>query len=810
MRKWKHNHNKIRSNQQGSTLLMVIICLAFIGILGSLMLSVSMVNLRMKKVENASKGNFYTCEKALEEIRAGLEELSAKSIQNTYEVVLSKYVLYSAMDDATRNQKIQDLVLTNLNTAVGNNTVDIATDFKKFLSNSSDYTITIGTKTTSNIASPYTNIMTFSNVRIEYNQGDYKTAIISDLKITLPSFIFSKTADDITYSMQQPYEGYAVVADGNIISDNAAGSNSITGNLYSGLGIRVKDTDLNQNHTLTLKGNYIVTRGNISVEDTGTLIIGHRATPPDTDDNLPLVWADNLQIDTTGSYPVTSDLTTTLDVNAICLMRDDLSLNGQNSNAIFSGAYLGYTNAHTAEGSAILVNGAGTNLDLTGLSSLVLAGRAHVYVEDDLRKLISTDSDINIMTGESLALKSNQRAYLVPGKYIFLDDGTTEIAAWRNPLTQKDLESATARVDITTTSDTNVVNCFAYIKEGEEQYKNAAKQLVSPVSTLLYYYLNFKSGKHADQYLVDYMGKYPNHLQVFNAFSLSGVQLPEVSNIVSAGNVMYYDKSNYPDAPVQYVQGKSSDYVDDVALDDYISKFEFNDSIYSGTILAGKEINNLSDIYFNLTHYLTPDSDERHYEEGTPVVASTVLQNGINQVKTTMGGYALKSPGFTFYNSLSSNTWISTEDTAKSIVVLSGDAVIATGSRFNGVFITTGNVTIGEGAVINGIVIAAGNGTTGIGDILVQSNANIIGRLIAVGNVTLQENCSINCDANTTFDPTLSVNTFLANIFTAESDILWRMFTNPVPTVNIDEGSTSLDLVDINNLVTFENWRMSE
>lgn len=808
MRMQKHKHRGIRSNQQGSTLFMVMICIAFIMLLGSLMLSISMINLRMKQVANSSQDNFYHCEKALEEIQTGLEEMTADTIRTTYEEVLEKYVLYSVLDDATRNQELQDLVLTNLNTAIGSDLSNITALFYSFLSNASNYSISIGEKKTSNIISPYTNIMIFSNVKITYSENNYKTVISTDLKISLPSFIFSETADTITYNMKQVYEGYSVVADGSIISDNAESNNDITGNLYSGQDIRVKDSDVNQTHSLTLNGDNIIVRGSIAAEDTGTLIIGSSTTP--------LVWADGLKTNTSGSYPATSSLATTLNINGICMIKDDLSLDGRNSSATFDGAYIGYSQAHTAKGSAILLNGTGTSLDLSRLSSLVLAGRAHVFVEDSILKPTSADPKINIMTGESVALKSNQRAYLVPGQYIFLVNGSTRTAAGHNPLTQKDLVLAAADIDITPNLDPVAVNSFQYIKDRPNQYKIAAKQLVSSVTSMLrYYYLNFKSGKHADEYLADYISKYPNNLQVFDTFSLRSVKLPSnASRIVSVGNVMYYDPVTYPGAPIRYLPGLSGSYTDDTEMDNYISSVKLrdinHDTIYTGTGLEDKIISQLPEINYHLTHNLTTSAGRRQYLEGDPLVSSTVLRSGILQARSELGAYTVKSPGFTCFDTLPSNTWNSMVESAKSIVVLEGDATIAAGSIFNGVFIATGNITIETGAVVNGIVIAAGDGAVSTGDILVQDDVIVFGRLIAEGNVDLGKECEINCNANTTFEPALSVNQFLKDIFVADGNILWKMFVNPEVTININEGGTNTDLVNISNLVTFENWRMNE
>ena len=808
----KQKTAKLRLNQQGSSLFMVMICIAFLMILGSLMLSVSMINLRMKQVANASQNNFYKCEKALEEIQTGLEELSADTIKTTYEEVLQKYVLYSVLDDATRNRQLQDLVLSNMNTVIGSDLSDISDLFYSFLSDPTNvsgekkYFISIGNKTSSNIVSPYTNIITFSNVKVEYLQDNYKTAITTDLKITLPSFIFSNTEDTISYSMKQVYEGYAVVADGSIISANSESNNEITGNLYSGLDIVVRDTDVNQTHSLTLNGSNMIARGSITAEDTGTLIIGSSSKP--------LIWADNLKTETSGSYPASSNLATTLNINGICLIKDDLTLDGRNSSAVLDGAYIGYSQAHSAKGSAVLLNGTGTSLDLARLSSLVLAGRAHVSIEDSILKPISTDPTINIMTGESLAFKSNQRAYLVPGQYIYLDDGSTVTAAGHNPLTKKDLDTAAAQINITPPANPLDVNCVPYIKD-TQQYKIAVKQLVSATTSMLrYYYLNFKSGKHADQYLVDYINNYPGNLQVFDTFSLRSVKLPIANRIVSVGNVMYYDAATYPGAPIRYLQGLSGSYANDTAMDQYVSAIKLKEMnhnlIYTGTGLEEKKISELPEIYFHLSHNLTTTPGKRQYMEGDPLVASTVLRSGILQARSELGAYEVKSPDLTCLDSLLSNTWSGLAGTSKYIIVLDGDATIDAGSVFNGIFVATGNITIKAGAVVNGMVIAAGDGAASDGDIIVQEGVKINGRLIAEGDVNLGERCIINCDASTSYDPTLSVNQFLEDIFKAEGDILWKMFVNPEVTVNIIEGGSNTDLVNLSNLVTFENWRMNE
>ncbi|MDD3173931.1 MAG: hypothetical protein PHF63_09750, partial [Herbinix sp.] len=632
--------------------------------------------------------------------------------------------------------------------------------------------------------------------------------ITTDLRITLPSFTFSQGSDTVTYSMKQPYEDYALVADGEIFSVNRVGENTVTGNVYSGKGITVKDMDptLTAAHKLTINGNYIVTRGDIKAVDTAVLTIGNNIRP--------LLWADNLKTQTTSSYQTSYKTPTNLIINAVCLVKDDLTLDGRNSNAVLTGAYVGYTGEHTVKGSAIMINGSGSSLNLSGLSSLVLAGRAHVSVEDSILKGISvSDPDINILTGESLAIKSNQRAYLIPGEFIKLVKDTTEQTAMHNPLTQKDLQAGTPDVDIVATTDTSKINYFKYVNLSPNQFKIVAKQTTTGgTDTLRYYYLNFASGKLADEYLVDYLNKYSKMLQNLANFTLGNVTLP-MENIVSAGNLMYYNSSLT--APLQYLMGKSSLYIDDAAMDDEIAKKDFstinNNSVYEGTGLLDKQIRDLTKLHFNLTHYLSPTETTRKLQETDQVVASTALRSSVAQVISEFPlGYSPKSTGFTYYNSLTgitvSNT---TESAAKSIVILNGDAQIAANSYFNGFLMASGNVTIGEGATINGIIIAAG-GTTSPGNVVVNNNAKVYGRIIAAGDITLKENCTIACTGNTTFDSSLSVNTFLKNLFDTDGQILWKLFINPEVTVNFTSGSTSADLVNISNLVTYENWRKNK
>lgn len=813
-------------NHDGSTLLMIIICIAFLGILGTLMLSVSMINLQMKRVESKSKDNFYYCETALEEIRSGIQETAVEAIKEIYKnELLPKYIIYAAMDENTRSKRIQKMVLDKMRERLAETNTDILLDtdldhiadnFKKYLSfykedtslSVDNFNISLGHYIEQELTTDYT--LLFQDVKIEFIQGGYSASITTDMRVTLPSFTFKPATDTVTLEMKQPFTGYALAADGEILSENSEGENSVTGNIYSGAGITVRDTDcgMTDAHKLILDGNCIATRGDILAVDTAELSIGHAIRP--------YLWADNIKTQTTGDYLVGNSHKTRLDINAISLIKDDLSVDGRNSEVILSGAYAGYTGGFNVKSSAMMINGSGSSLELESLSSLVLAGRANVTVEGS-----KSSSYDQIITGESLALKSNQRAYLVPGEYIKLPNGASEpLPVLHNPITQRDIDSGSLTVDIPDIGDPEKLNYFTYIKP--EQYVEVNRQSAAGGNGLLrYYYLNFRNGKLADQFLADYMDRYSETLQVMGNFSLGDIKLPKnpdgsvnMDKIVSVGNIMSYTTDPSDPEPVKLTCGLSGSYTDDNALNNTVSEKNFStlSAIYRDTVFYNqykgidRKIKELSGMYDNLTLYLDydePDEEYKKLDKGAQVVQAKVKGNGID---TITPGYVPKSEGFTFYDALTDNRWQNNDSNVKSMVVADGDVEIAPDSYFNGFLMASGKISIGERAIINGIVVAAGNGSTS-GDVTVSDGARVYGRIIAEGDIRLGEGCSINCTGNTSFDAGLPVENFLESLFMKDGQQLWKLFTFPEIYVNSTGEGSEADLVDINNLVSYENWR---
>ena len=87
---------------KGFSLITVIIAVSFIGILGLLVLYMALSNFQMKITDLKGKDSFYTAERAIEEIRVGLQEDVGNSMSEAYIKVLETY---------DKDENLKDVVL---------------------------------------------------------------------------------------------------------------------------------------------------------------------------------------------------------------------------------------------------------------------------------------------------------------------------------------------------------------------------------------------------------------------------------------------------------------------------------------------------------------------------------------------------------------------------------------------------------------------------------------------------------------------------------------------------------------------------
>ena len=78
-------------NNRGSSLILVIICIAFAGILGATILMASATNRDMKLVDEMAKENFYQTESGLDIFMANLSQMAEDVMGEAYTYVLTHY-----------------------------------------------------------------------------------------------------------------------------------------------------------------------------------------------------------------------------------------------------------------------------------------------------------------------------------------------------------------------------------------------------------------------------------------------------------------------------------------------------------------------------------------------------------------------------------------------------------------------------------------------------------------------------------------------------------------------------------------------
>ena len=100
-----------RTDNKCSAMVVVIIAMAFIGILASVLMYMSLLNYQMKVNNLKAKDNFYSAETVLDEIRTAMGERVSASVGSAYELVLKNYEATSAEE---KQNKLRYYFLKNM------------------------------------------------------------------------------------------------------------------------------------------------------------------------------------------------------------------------------------------------------------------------------------------------------------------------------------------------------------------------------------------------------------------------------------------------------------------------------------------------------------------------------------------------------------------------------------------------------------------------------------------------------------------------------------------------------------------------
>lgn len=428
-----------RLNRRGSSLILVVVGAAFLGILGAMILSITYTNIDLKTADNASKKNFYVDEVAVNEVTALLEQYSSESLGAAYTWLLQNYVadnITDGMNDIKFKKRYMMELSARLYSGVGgiSGMVDVCDAYSVAVlnngikSNATDVEIAVyssgGAIGASRGDIVYSvdaegnkdyNAMTLKGVSITYSdKAGYQTNIVTDITLEMP----------VSDGVDTAFAKYALISDTLVKTE--ANNVNVTGGVYGGVteeeiitgnagdsvnpnkgGIWVGgDGDM----TINANGNIVATRANITVSSKANLAI-----------NNGKVWAKN--IITFNKNGVDDGLhLPKLTIDGITKVQDDLVLKACNSEVKFSNAYYGFSckdkeSSKNSAGtsSAITINAKNVALDFSGLDTLSVFGRAFVSSKVNASNKYDVSSKISdIMTGQTVALKYDQAQYLLP------------------------------------------------------------------------------------------------------------------------------------------------------------------------------------------------------------------------------------------------------------------------------------------------------------------------------------------------------------------------------------------------------------
>jgi len=708
-RRESEGRTQLFKENKGSAIVMVLVVIAFVSILVSVLFYRSILNYQMKVVDYNAKDNFYTAENALDEIRTGLQSIASDAIAEAYVEVMQKYDEFS---NDTRKQEFVDLYFQKMVAELKDNSA-VSTEGKeyydkavleKFVTDLMPEGGTKGAQLNLDVANNelvlYEEAVVLKNLKVTYtDDGGFVSIISTDIRIAVPKIDFNQAFQ------------YPELMDCSIIANDSIeatqGYITVQGNVYAGSeGVKVGLSGTNAQ--LNVDNNqFFVSDGMISV---GSASAFNYATTPGTTSDL---WAKGIEVESG-----------TVNINSNIHVADDTTIKGKKSEVTYAGVYYGFgeekgTGVIGSEGSsAILINGLESEVDFSSLSALTLAGNAYINIKgkgsighttdpndptfEDKKIVVEgvENEDIttqdNILMGESIAVKSDQLAYLVPaeciGYYpIWKADGTLDRIEkiGRNPITETELNSK-IKEPRSTVDD---------IKK--QYYKEVDLEMVSSLGTslddmgvsfrklykqesgevLVYYYMVFSDAAKANSFFREYYENNKSKMDDYISRYVSKLDLGDLSNkkLDIAGNILRAETVN---DSVSYVL-ENDTLGASTANPDYLNTLKF----------FKEEYESFHDKYLfeNIIDMRVFTYDANRSDLFIPADMYEGVDVKVARFTSTDGNYEAA-----IVKCQTDAPYILSGDVTKlRIVVVKGDVVVQ--SNYKGIIIASGKVTLGNG-----------------------------------------------------------------------------------------------------------------
>ena len=438
--------NRKRRNS-GSSIVIVIIAMAMIGILATTLLWMSYVNYKIKVNDIRNKNSFYSAETVMEQIVAGLQKETSDSVAVAYQEVLSNWETLE--NETNRYSTFASMYLDTLVKHLRDSEKGDGYYGRDILEGYVDTTIwknvnqtawDNGTDEADAAKAPVMelvngNSLILRNVFVSYTEGDRLSIVSTDLCLDVPEIVFTQSG-----SIDDLYD-YLLIGNQGISLTKGSGQVTGDGSIYAGIDETTAKGGIVINPASSLainNGRYVISKGEIDVVGPGAGFIVR-----DVRETGSSVYAKSLDLQ---SGMISLDSKT--------YIANDLTLSGNGSKATLTKEYYGYgTSVATGlEGyptdqensSAIIINGQNSTVDMSGVNTLMLAGRAYIGTNTTKKELdqntaaavedAGKKNEKAVLMGESITVKGGQIAYLVPTECLGVYNGETLIG--QNPLTQ--------------------------------------------------------------------------------------------------------------------------------------------------------------------------------------------------------------------------------------------------------------------------------------------------------------------------------------------------------------------------------------
>lgn len=672
-----------RNDNRGSSILMVILVVAGIGVMAAIALWVSLRNVQMKTTDAEIKESFYSAEGVLEQVKAGVKEKAEAAYKEAVTKDLENFAKYGNSSQTPAG---------GVSSSAASEKARRAEDFKKNFKDTFKRSIDRGSEGEYNIKSisnlvdqsllnsptyPYAVVsamktglsgdigivkdeddkLVLKGIRVRYVSEDEQVSeIVTDITVAVPKPDVVATTSDLDL-----FE-YAIIGDKGV--EVIAGNVNIKGSVYAGFdGPLNKQAFVAKSSTnVGLYDKTLIANGTIDIAGNASL----KASPNQK------IWAGGILLD--GGRA---------ELTGASYVADDLTLSGERSSAKISGTYKGYGNDKNVAGSssAIIINGRDSSIDMSGAKEVALAGYSYIATGNERLRwanVAEARNNKDIKMGESIAVKGNQIAYLMPGEWIGTDSNK-ESKFGHNPLSYDEYKKLLNEKDSSGKNYVLVDTKARAYKTGKtfEDYgvtksdldANYTKIFVQPITGissdgLVYFYVNLPQDKAA-RYFNDFYAADKNRaeeLKKHTDYYTGTIKSAAEANIKTVGNYTLYDND------LVVLPGKTST-IDGTGK--FIKTFRALCTNLTTKVKAGQREN---EVFKNIIN----EAVLRGYLAG--VVKKEVSVNGVKAVITS-GNYD--------YNSSSGDV---------RLIVANGDVTVK--RNFTGTIIANGKVTVNSAGEI--------------------------------------------------------------------------------------------------------------